>query len=141
VGTLSSELGPIAHELADAPRVYADANIPAGLVSFMRQELRWDVLFVMEDEELRRAPDEEHFRRAFDYNRTLITLDYDFLDGRRFPAERSPGVVVCSAPDERGLARLMRELQRTFLGVPGAGALPLKGRTIELVPGRRAAHD
>jgi hypothetical protein len=141
VGTLSSELGPIAQELADSPRVYVDANVPAGLVSIMRLELRWDVLFVMEDEDLRRAPDEEHFRRAFEYGRTLITLDYDFFDERRFPPELSPGVVVCSAPDERGLARLLRGLHRSWLAAPDAGVMPLKGRTIELVPGRPAAHD
>ena len=37
------------------PRVYADANIPAGLVAHMRAALGWDVLFVLEDEALRRA--------------------------------------------------------------------------------------
>jgi len=140
MGTLSSELGPIARRLVDAPRVYVDANMPAGLVSVMRQELKWDVLFVMEHDDLRRAPDEEHFRRAFDFGRTLITLDYDFLDTRRFPAERNPGVVICSAPDERGLARLLRNLHRSCLAAPGAGPLPLKGRTIELVPGRPTSH-
>ncbi len=140
MGTLSSELGPIARELARSPRVYVDANVPAGVVSVMRLELGWDVLFVMEHDDLRRAPDEEHFRRAFEYSRTLITLDYDFFDERRFPAELSPGVVVCSAPDERGLARLLRTLHRSWLGTPGAAAMPLKGRTIELVPGRSAAH-
>jgi len=134
VGTLSSELGPIAQELADAPRVYVDANVPSGLVSLMRQELRWDVLFVMEHEDLRRAPDEEHFRRAFDLGRTLITLDYDFFDERRFPAHRNPGVVVCSAPDERRLAGLLRQLHRSTLGVEAADPMPLRGRTIELAP-------
>lgn len=140
MGTLSSELGPIARELADAPRVYVDANVPAGLVTVMRHELRWNVLFVMEDEALRRAPDEEHFRRAFDYGRTLITLDYDFFDERRFPAERNPGVVVCSAPDERGLARLLRALNRQHFSAPGAAGLPLRGRTIELAPGAADAR-
>jgi hypothetical protein len=136
VGTLSSELGAIARELADAPRVYVDANVPAGLVATMRQDLGWDVLFVMEHDELRRASDEEHFRRANDYARTLITLDHDFFDERRFPPDRNPGVVVCSAPDERGLARLLRDLHRSLLGAPGAQPMPLKGRTVELVPGR-----
>ncbi len=140
MGTLSSELGSIARELSDAPRVYVDANIPAGLVTVMRQQLGWDVLFVMEHDDLRRAPDEEHFRRAFDYARTVITLDYDFFDERRFPPHRNPGVVVCSAPDERGLERLLRELHRSLFSVPDADPTPLKGRTVELVPGRRATH-
>ena len=37
------------------PRIYADANVPAGLVAYMRNSLGWDVLFVMEEEELRRV--------------------------------------------------------------------------------------
>jgi hypothetical protein len=140
VGTLSSELGPLAGDIAGAPRVYVDANMPAGLVSLMRGELGWDVLFVMEDDRLRRAPDEEHFRLALEYGRTLVTLDYDFFDERRFPPSLNPGVVVCSAPDERGLARLLRDLHRTVFAGPGVEAMPLKGRTIELVPGASVAR-
>src|SRR5512144_1216706 len=100
MGSLSSELRPIAAELAEAPRVYVDANLPWGAVGYMRQTLRWDVLFVLEDPDLRRARDVEHFQRALDLGRTLITLDHDFLDTRRFPASASPGVVICTAPDE-----------------------------------------
>src|SRR6185503_2377264 len=48
MGTLASGLRPIAEELAGAPRVYVDANLPAGAVSAMRRELGWDVLFVIE---------------------------------------------------------------------------------------------
>ena len=69
----------------------------------MRHDAHWDVLFVLEHDDLRRAADVEHFRRALDLGRTLITLDHDFFDDRRFPLESSPGVVVCSAPDETGL--------------------------------------
>ena len=42
--------------------MYIDANVPVGLVRFMRRHLGWDVLFVMEHDELRRARDEEHYR-------------------------------------------------------------------------------
>ena len=31
MGTLWSELGPVADDVADGPRVYADANVPAGV--------------------------------------------------------------------------------------------------------------
>jgi len=37
-------LRPIAEDIADAPRVYVDANKPTGVVEAMRRELRWDVL-------------------------------------------------------------------------------------------------
>jgi Domain of unknown function (DUF5615) len=135
MGTLASELRPIAAELTEAPRVYADANLPLGAVSAMRRELGWDVLFVLEHEELRRAPDREHYARALEMGRTLITLDYDFFDDRRFPPADSPGVIVCSAPDETALVRLLRHADRVMLRVDGAGGLPLRGRKVELTPG------
>jgi hypothetical protein len=134
MGTLASALRPIARELADAPRVYVDANVPAGVVGVMRRDLHWDVLYVMEHDDLRRAPDLEHFRRALDFGRTLITLDHDFLDDRRFPPEHSPGVVVCNAPDHRGLIRELTQLDRDTLRAPGAAPLPLAGRKIALNP-------
>ena len=138
MGTLASALRPIAQELADAPRVYVDANMPAGVVSAMRRELHWDVMYVMEHDDLRRAPDVEHFRRAADLGRTLITLDRDFLDDRRFPPELGAGVVVCSAPDEIGLLRELTRLDRNTFRSPGAVPLPLTGRKIALVPDEAA---
>jgi hypothetical protein len=135
MGTLASELRPIAAELTPAPRVYADANLPLGAVVVMRQALGWDVLFVLEHDDLRRAPDVEHFRRALDLGRTLITLDYDFFDDRRFPPTDSPGVVVCSAPDEAGLVRLLQYLDQRLLRTGASSDLPLKGQKIEITPG------
>jgi predicted nuclease of predicted toxin-antitoxin system len=82
MGTLSSELGPHVERLTDRPRVYVDANVPAGLVGFMRTRLAWDVLFVIEHDDLRRARDGEHFRLARQLRRTLITFDRDYLDDR-----------------------------------------------------------
>jgi predicted nuclease of predicted toxin-antitoxin system len=131
VRTLAHALQPIAAEIAGAPRVYADANIPAGVVSIMRHELGWDVLFVLEHDDLRRAPDREHFQFARDLGRTLVTLDRDFSDERRFPHAESPGVIICSAPDETALVRLLRSVDRTLLRVEGSAA-PLRGRVIEM---------
>jgi hypothetical protein len=128
--TLTSELRPIAAERSRVPRVYVDANLPCGIVGFMRQSLHWDVLFVLEDADLRRAPDREHFRRALEMGRTLITLDHDFFDEERFPPSDSPGVVVCSAPDEAGLRRLLKTLDQEILAVEPA-ELPLRGRTLD----------
>jgi len=135
MGTLASELRPIATGLAAAPRVYVDANLPLGVVSFMRHTLAWDVLFVLEHDDLRRAPDRTHFERALELGRTLITLDRDFFDDRRFPPASSPGVVVCSAPNESALCRLLIQLDRTMLRPEdGTLELPLRGRKIALTP-------
>ena len=138
MGTLSSELGPHAERLSSKPRVYADANVPAGLVDFMRVRLEWDVLFVLEHDELRRARDTEHYRLARQLRRTLLTLDRDYLDDRRFPPSEGSGVVVISAPHERGLARLLRRIDRALFAqgrITGAShtngtGLPLEGRKL-----------
>lgn len=108
--TLASELGPHADRIAGHPRLYVDANVPAGLVTFMRTRLQWDVLFVIEHDDLRRARDGEHFRLARQWRRTLITLDRDYLDDRRFPPAESGGVLVLTAPEENGYLTLLKRL-------------------------------
>jgi hypothetical protein len=128
--SLSSELGPLVAESASQPRVYADANMPSGVVEFMRTRLGWDVLFVLEHEDLRRAPDLEHFRLARQLGRTIVTQDHDYVDDRRFPPEESAGVIVFSAPDERWLRRLLRKADRTIFRATGAHALPLERRKL-----------
>jgi predicted nuclease of predicted toxin-antitoxin system len=114
VGTLSSELGAHAGRIAGQPRVYVDANVPAGLVAFMRTDLHWDVLFVIEHEDLRRERDGEHFRLARELRRTLITLDRDYLDDRSFPMEQSGGVLVLTAPGEKEYRALLTRLDAAF---------------------------
>jgi hypothetical protein len=112
LGTFSSELTPHAEGLTNHPRVYADANVPAGVVAFMRQRLGWDVLFVLEHADLRRARDGEHFRLARQLGRTLLTQDRDYVDDRRFPPDESGGVIVISAPDERLLIKVLVRIDR-----------------------------
>ena len=133
MGTLASALRPFAAELSAVPRIYADANLPAGVVAFMRQQLAWDVLFVLEHDDLRRARDIEHYRRALDFGRTLVTIDRDFCDDARFPPADSPGVVVLSAPDEAGLIRELVHLDRVVMQ-PRDADLPLRGRKLALTP-------
>jgi Domain of unknown function (DUF5615) len=130
MGTLSSELGPHVERLVERPRIYADANLPNGVVSFMRVTLGWDVLFVLEQEDLRRAPDIHHYRLARQLGRTLITLDRDYTDDRRFPPLESPGVIVFSAPDERWLRRLLKDADESLFRSANAPARPLEGRKL-----------
>jgi Domain of unknown function (DUF5615) len=130
MGSLSSELGPFVERLIDAPRIYADANIPSGTVGFMRETLRWDVPFVLEHDDLRRAPDLHHYRLARQLGRTLVTLDRDYIDDRRFPPAESPGVIVFSAPDERWLRKFLLEADRKLFRADGHAARPLEGRKL-----------
>ena len=140
MGTLASELGPHAGRIAGQPRLYVDANMPAGLVVFMRTNLQWDVLFVIEHDDLRRARDGEHYRLARQLRRTLITLDRDYLDDRKFPPHESGGVLVLTAPEQKGLAVLLTRLDKElFRRVDLAQAallamapLPLEGRKLHV---------
>jgi hypothetical protein len=130
MGTLSSELTPHLGQVSHEPRIYADANIPTGIVTFMRNRLRWDVLFVLEHEELRRARDIEHYRLARQLGRTIVTLDRDYIDDRQFPPAEGAGVIVFWAPDELRLRSMLREADRTVFRADGAGPLPLEGRKL-----------
>src|SRR3954465_15219140 len=135
MGTLSDALAPHAARVANPPGVYVDTKMPAGLVSFMRTNLKWDVLFVIEHDDLRRAREDEQYVMGRQRRRTLITLDRDYLDDRKFPPAQSGGVLVLTAPDHRGyaglLARLDREVFRISPG-PELSALPLVGRKLHL---------
>jgi hypothetical protein len=137
LGTLASGLGHVAEGLTQAPRVYCDANLPIGLIRFMRERLRWDVFFVLEDDDLRRAPDVEHYRMAAQLRRTLLTLDHDYLDDSRFPPGHGAGVLVLSAADEAQFERLLTKVDRTLFnaGTTSTDAdrrLPLLGRKLHV---------
>jgi hypothetical protein len=135
MGTLSTELAPHAQRLSARPRIYADANVPAGLVAYMRVRLQWDVLFVIEEDTLRRAPDLKHYRLAQQLQRTLVTMDRDYLDDKRFPPGEGCGVLVINAPDEQQLTLLLERIDRAFFADPAASepvALPLVGRKMQV---------
>ena len=131
MGTLSSELTPHVQRLSARPRIYADANVPAGLVAYMRLRLQWDVLFVVEEDTLRRAPDLKHYRLAQQLRRTLVTMDRDYLDDKRFPPDEGSGVLVINAPDEEQLSLLLERIDRSLFSddpIP----LPLAGRKLQV---------
>ncbi|HKB13412.1 MAG TPA: DUF5615 family PIN-like protein [Vicinamibacterales bacterium] len=135
MGTLSEGLAPHAERLVARPRIYADANVPAGLVAHMRTHLRWDVLFVVEDDQLRRASDARHYQLAQQLRRTLVTMDRDYLDDRRFPPDASGGVLVIQAPDQRQLSALLDRVDRALFHSPDGDepiAQPLVGRKLQV---------
>ena len=134
MGTLFSELAPHAERLVPHPRIYADANVPSGIVAHMRTQLRWDVLFVLEENDLRRAPDLKHYQLAQQLRRTLITMDRDYLDDRRFPLDACGGVLVIHAPDERQLSSLLDRVDRMLFHADDSDEpvlLPLAGRKLQ----------
>jgi Domain of unknown function (DUF5615) len=135
VGTLSTELAEHAERLTPRPRIYADANVPAGLVAHMRLRLGWDVFFVLEDDDLRRASDVKHYELAEQLRRTLVTMDRDYLDDRRFPPDLSGGVLVINAPDERQLSALLDRVDAQLFHADESEELvaqPLRGRKLQI---------
>jgi Domain of unknown function (DUF5615) len=135
MGTLSTELAGHAERLSPRPRIYVDANVPTGLVAHMRSHLGWDVLFVLEEADLRRAADARHYQLAQQLRRTLVTLDRDYLDDRRFPPAESGGVLVIQAPDERQLSSLLDRVDRSLFHAEESDdpiALPLEGRKLQI---------
>jgi len=109
--------------------------VPAGLVAHMREQLQWDVLFVLEDETLRRARDVRHFQLAHQLRRILVTMDRDYLDDRRFPPDSSGGVLIIQAPDERQLSALLDRVDRTLFHADDAVepvAQPLVGCKLQV---------
>ncbi len=135
MGTLASELSGHAERISGQPRVYIDANVPARLVAYMREKLKWDVLFVIEHDDLRRARDGEHFRLARQLRRTLITFDRDYLDDRKFPLAESGGVLVLTAPGEPGYVILLKRLDRDLFRASSpqtSETLPLENRKLHL---------
>ena len=116
--------------------------MPAGLVAHMRLRLQWDVLFVVEEDALRRAPDVKHYRLAQQLGRTLVTMDRDYLDDKRFPPDEGSGVLVINAPDEQQLTLLLERIDRDALCEPDeprhpdtarrSVALPLAGRKLQV---------
>ena len=119
------------HADAHALSAHADANVPLGAIGYMREKLGWDVLSVIEHDDLRRARDIEHFRLARQLGRTLVTLDRDYLDDRRFPPDEGAGVIVFCVPDERWLRRLISRMDREMFRAEPARALPLERRKVE----------
>ena len=103
--------------------------MPAGLVRFMRERLKWDVLFVMEEDELRRAADIDPLPPGGQLRRTLVTLDRDYLDDTLFP---------CESGRRRGAERAARGAVPAAFGAAdvvlfrNGSLLPLSGRKLHL---------
>ena len=97
------------------------------------------MFFVLEHDDLRRAPDTEHYRLARQLRRTLLSLDRDYFDDRRFPPGESGGVLVVSAPDEERLRALLTDVDREILR--SDDGRPLAGRKLRWDYGADGPED
>src|SRR5262249_6502141 len=91
--------------------------------------------FVLEQDDLRRASDLRHYHLAHQLRRTLVTMDRDYLDDRRFPPDDGGGVIVVQAPNERQLSLLLDRVDRALFrpdDADGPVAQPLVGRKLQV---------
>ena len=83
-------------------RVKVDENLPASLVSLLR-ERGFEADTVIE-EGLAGSTDEDLLAAAREEDRMIVTLDRGFGDIRRYPPGSHPGIVVLHLADESALA-------------------------------------
>jgi hypothetical protein len=96
-----------------APRFLVDESLGVDAAHLLR-ERKWNAKFVAEAG-LSGKSDETVFALAWKEKRVLLTHDRDFLDNRRFPPERNPGLVVfvigASGENDAGLLRAFGFMQ------------------------------
>lgn len=80
-------------------------------VALLLREDGWNAEFVR-TAGLGGRSDEDVFAYAWKKNRVLLTHDHDFLDDRRFPPHRNPGVIVLpgASGTREGLAAALRRV-------------------------------
>jgi predicted nuclease of predicted toxin-antitoxin system len=96
-----------------APRFLVDESLGSDAARLLRDR-DWNAKCV-EELGLRGKADEAVFAAAWKQRRVILTHDRDFLDNRRFPPNRNPGVVVfvvgASGEDDRRLLRAFTFMQ------------------------------
>ncbi len=110
-------------------RFLVDESAGAKVAEILRSH-GYNTRFVT-DLALRGQSDEEVFASAWRENRTIITHDPDFLDNRRFPHHRNPGVVlVRPGSDGRDNSGLLTCLMKALL-LAGKNATWFRGRKLD----------
>lgn len=87
-----AELVEFARREKRKAKLLVDESLGIGTTTFLRAH-GWNAKDLSEVG-LCGHPDENVFNYAFKHDRMLLTHDEDFLDDRRFPPYRNPGIVV-----------------------------------------------
>lgn len=87
-----AETAAFRRQFAKKARFLLDENLPVGIADGMRR-LHWNAKTSTELG-LKGRGDEDLFAIAHRKDRVLVTCDRDFLNERRFPPHRNPGVIV-----------------------------------------------
>jgi predicted nuclease of predicted toxin-antitoxin system len=108
--TPQHEIDEFVDHFRSKARFLVDESLGIEVARVLRH-LKWNVEFVGEVG-LAGHSDEDVFARAWDEDRILLTHDADFLDDRRFPPHRNPGIVVLpgASGNEEALLRALSGL-------------------------------
>jgi predicted nuclease of predicted toxin-antitoxin system len=79
-------------ELGGKARFLVDENIDRIIIKVLRKK-GWNAISVTEAN-LAGHSDEDVLAYAWREDRILLTQDHDFLDDRRFPEHRNPGIII-----------------------------------------------
>lgn len=109
------EVSAFLHERRKWARFLVDESLGPGVTELLRRH-RWNVKDVSECG-LSAHSDEDVVAFAFREDRFLLTHDPDFLDSRRFPHHRFPGVVVL--PGGHGNERALLRALSSMLSIVG----------------------
>ena len=90
--TPADEVEAFVSQFRRRARFLVDESLGAEVTEVLRDQ-GWNARYVAELG-LKGHSDEDVFARAWADDRILLTHDRDFLDDRRFPPHRNPGVVV-----------------------------------------------
>jgi predicted nuclease of predicted toxin-antitoxin system len=101
------ELSDILKEITKKASFLVDESLGIAVAQALRM-LGWNVRFV-DEVGLRGHDDSDVFAFASRENRILLTHDEDFLDDRKFPPHRNPGIVVLpgASGEERELLKAL----------------------------------
>ncbi len=116
-------------------RIKVDENIGGSGVAILRQDGH-DVMTVRE-QDLAGSPDERIFQACADEGRTLVTMDRDFGNVRRFRPKQTAGIVILDLGGPASLVLLHARL-RNFLSL--ATTRPVNGELWIVEPGRVRVH-
>jgi predicted nuclease of predicted toxin-antitoxin system len=109
-------------------RFLIDEDLPGALARALNRR-GWNVRTV-EDLGLKGRSDEEILAAAFREDRILLTQDTDFLNERRFPRHRNPGLVIL--PGGSGNIEALVEALGVLLPIVGAYREVFRGAYIQI---------
>ena len=78
--------------------LYFDESVPRGIAHTLTSDKSFSKRFAIKlAEDINRGKsDSDHFQYCRDRGYVLVTLDADFMDDRKYPFNRMPGVIVLS---------------------------------------------